>query len=157
MPKVEEIMDVKVYSIDASAPIIKVAQEMLTSGRNVIPVCDDNERFRGIIAERDIITGIVAIARDPATEPASSLLNGCPVISPDDDIMDAAQVMVDKGVHVLPVVKNGRLLGLFTLESLARKSQALAALVFSKTRLQAFGKHREDKPNGPDTRSGAVL
>lgn len=137
MPKVEEMMDSGVEAIVPTTPIIKVAQQMLASGRNVIAVCDNNH-FCGIIAERDIVSGI-AIARDPVTEPASSLTNDhFPVVSPDDDVMDAALVMVNQGVQVLPVVKNGRLLGLFTLESLARRSQALAALVFSKTVKRAF-------------------
>lgn len=153
MPKVEEIMDDKVDTIVSSTPIIKVAQQMLESGRDVVPVCDD-DKFRGIIAERDIVA---AISRNPATEPASSLINGhFPVISPDDDIVDAATIMVNKGVHVLPVVKNGRLLGLFTLENLAHRSQALAALVFSKTikfTKLGSGQHTGKDPEKSDSRS----
>lgn len=133
MPKVEDVMDKRVASVFPSIPVINVAQQMLTSGKKIIPVCDNN-KFHGVIAEHDIVSGIVAAARDPVTELASSVVNAhFPTISPDSDIMDAAMLMANNGVQVLPVVKNGKLMGMFSLGDLALKSQALAALVFSKS------------------------
>jgi CBS domain-containing protein len=59
--------------------------------------------------------------------------NHLPIISPGDDIIQAAKVMVNRNVRVLPVAQNGKLLGLFTLDNLAGESLALATMVFSKT------------------------
>ena len=45
--------------------------------------------------------------------------NQLPLISPGADIMEAVKVMADNGVQLLPVVQNGKLLGLLTLDRLA--------------------------------------
>ena len=143
MLKVKDVMTSELASVPPLTPVIEVAHKMKVSGRGVIPVCD-NGKFRGIITERDIVIGIVATATDPVTEPARSVMNNhLPLISPGDDVMQAAKVMVDNGVRVLPVAQNGKLLGLFTLDDLARESLGLAAMVFSKTiKLQASREKR---------------
>ena len=133
MLKVKDVMTSELASVPPLTPVIEVAHQMKVSGRGVIPVCD-NGKFRGVITERDIVIGVVATATDPVTEPARSVMNNhLPLISPGDEIMQAAKVMVDNGARVLPVAQNGKLLGLFTLDDLARESLGLAAMVFSKT------------------------
>jgi CBS domain-containing protein len=52
-------------------------------------------------------------------------------IAPDDNIMQAAKVMVDNRVRALTVVQNADLLGVFTLQNLAQENQALAVIVLS--------------------------
>ena len=133
MPKVKDIMTNDVVSVAPFTPVIEAAQKILTSGQRIIPVCD-NGKLHGLVTERDIVTGIVATARDPIRVPVSSLMsNHLPAISPDDDIWLAANRMVDHGALVLPVVENGKLVGLLSLDDFARESPALAAMVFCKT------------------------
>lgn len=133
MVKVSDIMNSNIISVHPCIPVIEVAHQMKVLGTWVIPVCD-HRRFQGLITESDIVTKIVATATDPVTEPASSVMNKHqPVISPGEDITQAARVMVNNDVWVLPVVQDGELLGLLTLDGLAEESLALAALVFSKT------------------------
>ena len=123
----------EVISVDPFAPVIEVAQQILTSGQQVIPVCD-NGKLCGVVTERDIVVGITATARDPVRVLASSLMNNhFPTISPGDDIWGAAKVMVDRAAQVLLVMENSKVVGLLTLEDLARESTALAAMVFCKT------------------------
>jgi len=144
MMKVGDIMTINVDSVSSSTPVIEVAHQMKISGRGVIPVCD-NSKFRGVITERDIVVGIVAAARDPVTEPARVVMNNrLPLISPGDDIMQVARVMVNRSARVLPVVEHGKLLGLFTLDDFARENPVLAAMVFSKpARFQASRESRK--------------
>ena len=133
MPKVKDIMTNKVSCVGPFAPVIEVAQQILTSGQQVIPVCD-NGKLRGVVTERDIVVGITATARDPVRVPVSSLMNNhFPTISPVDDIWSAAKLMVDRTAKVLLVMENNKVLGLLTLEDLARESPPLAAMVFCKT------------------------
>ena len=133
MAKVRDVMNTELTSVPSSTPIIEVAHQMKIQGTETIPVCDHG-KFRGVITARDIVTEIVANAVDPVVETARSVVNKHqPLISPGEEIMQAAKLMVNDGVHILAVVQNGELLGLLTLEDLARESMALAALVFSKT------------------------
>ena len=109
----------------------------------VIPICDHG-KFRGVITERDIVIGITASAGDVAAEPVRSVMNNhCPTISSGTDIVEAARVMANNSVRVLPVVQNGKLFALFSLEDLAQESPALATLVFSKmVKLHALSEKR---------------
>ena len=133
MARVLEIMKRDVPSISPSASIVEAAQKFRDCGIEILPVCE-NGKLRGIITERDIVIGIVATASDPLIEPARLVMNNHqPVISPGDDIMQAAKVMVNHGVRVVVVAKNAELLGLLTLDDIAQESLAIAALVFSKT------------------------
>ena len=140
MTTVKEVMIGNIISVEASTPAIVVAQRMKVSKTGVIPVCE-NGKFRGVVTERDIVIGIVAAGGNPNTVPASSLMNkSWPIISPGDDIWHAINVMAQNGVQVLPVVQNGNLMGLLSLDGLGQRSPALAAVVFSKTiKLQASG------------------
>ena len=151
MAKVADIRITKVNSVLPSTPVIEVAHQMKISKRSIVPVCD-NSKFRGIVTDRDIVTGIVATASDPVTEPASSVMNNRqPIISPGVDVMEAAKLMINKGVQVLAVVENGNLVGLLTLEDLARESLAMAAMVFSKTiegQVSKQTRHREAVSRG---------
>jgi CBS domain-containing protein len=133
VPKVKDVMTNEVVSVAPSALAIDVAQKILVSGQRVIPVCDNGE-LRGMVTERDIVVGIVATARDPVEVAVNSLAgNHSPIIAPGDDILLAARLMVNRNARVLPVVENGKLVGLLTLDDLARESPALAAMVFCKT------------------------
>ncbi len=132
MTTVREIMESRVVSINPSTPIVEVARLMKVMRTGVVAVCD-NGKFRGIITQGDLVN-VLATAGEPLRESAGSMMRkNWPIISPDDDILRAADVMVDKSVHVLPVVDNGKLLGLFSLDNLAQKSRGVAAVVFCKT------------------------
>ena len=131
MTKVGDIMNTDVKCVSPSTPVIEVAHQMRISKRGAIPVCN-HLKFWGAITERDIVN-VVATAGDPVTLPAGSLIKKQqPFISPSADLMEAAEKMAGSGIRVLPVVQDGKLVGLFTLEDLARQNLALAAMVFSK-------------------------
>ena len=133
MPKVKDIMTNEIFSVDPFAPVIVVAQQILKSGQELVPVCD-NGKLCGIITARDITVSIVATARDPVAVYAKSIMtNHFPTISPDNEILDAVKLMVDRAAQMLLVIENGKVVGLLTLKDLARESSALAAMVFCKT------------------------
>jgi CBS domain-containing protein len=125
----KDIMVKDVVAVPPSTPIIEVAQRMSKSRMGVICICH-NGKFRGVITERDLVAGIVASARNPKREHAGSLVNNhYPMISPGTELLEAAKAMVDSAAQILPVVQNGRLLGLLTLDRLIRESPAVAAIV----------------------------
>ncbi|MBI2908772.1 MAG: CBS domain-containing protein [Chloroflexi bacterium] len=133
MLRVSDIMTRDIVSVMPSASIIDVARQMRDTGTGVVPVCE-NGRFRGLITERDIVTSTVACEGNLTRNPAGKLVkeDRHPMISPGDELIRAAKVMASHGVAVLPVAQNGKLLGLITLENLARESLGLAAIVFAK-------------------------
>lgn len=116
-------------TVSLSTPIIEVAHQMKLTGRGTIIVCDNN-CLQGVVTERDIVAKVVAGALDPVTEPASSVMNKrVPAVSPCASVVLAAKVMADSGVLALPVVQDGKVVGLLTAEVLAQVGPALAAMV----------------------------
>ncbi|MFC1893787.1 cyclic nucleotide-binding/CBS domain-containing protein, partial [Chloroflexota bacterium] len=124
--KVKDMITNDVFPVDPCAPVMVVSQQILKSGQDLVPVCD-NGKLCGVITARDIAVSIVASARDPVGVYAKSIMtNHFPTISPDDEILDAARLMVDRVAQMLLVIENGIVVGLLTLKDLARESPALA-------------------------------
>ena len=133
MTTVKEVMMTEVTSVTLSTSAIEVARRMKTSGTVTIPVCEKG-KLRGIITERDIVVSVVAPSRNPGTTSASSVMSkDCPTVSPSEDIWHAVNVMADRGIKVLPVVQDSKLVGLLSLDDLIKKSPALAAMVYSRS------------------------
>ena len=136
--KVRDVIVNDFAYVTRSARVVDVAQKMKDLATGVIPVCE-NGKLRGIITERDIITSIADIGGNTSNLPARLLMNNrYPIIQPGENMLQAAEVMVHNGVRVLPVAQNGKLLGLFTLDDLARSSMFLAAMTFAKTAKMAM-------------------
>ncbi|MFO8010919.1 MAG: CBS domain-containing protein [Dehalococcoidia bacterium] len=136
MKRVEEVMERNPVTVCPSASIIEVARRMKEHNLQMILVCENN-KLRGVITEGDIISGIVASARNPRRQEAKSLMQyDGPKISPGDDLLSAAKLMARHGTHYLPVVQNGKMKGLLTLDHLVNESLAAASLVLDRTRRQ---------------------
>ena len=132
MPNVRDIMSNKVVSVLPYTPITEVAHQMKVYDTPIVAVCDD-QGFCGIVHERDIITGVVAAAADPVTQPAGIIMqSNCPIISPRADIWQAARAMIDKIIQFLPVVEKRRFVGVLTLDDLTEKRPELGAMVFGE-------------------------
>ena len=138
MTTVKDVMTSNVTSVTPSTSTIEVAQRMKASGTGTISVCE-NGKLRGIITERDIVVSVVAASRDPGATLAGSVMSkDWPTVPPNEDIWRAVNVMADRGIKVLPVVQDSKLVGLLSLDDLTQKSPALAAMVFSRSiKLQA--------------------
>ena len=133
MTTVREIMTSECASVALSTPAIKVAQQMKTSGAGTIPVCDKGG-FCGIITERAIVIGVVAASGDAGTIPAGALMDkDWPTVSPNEDVWRAANLMADRSIKVLPVVQDGKLVGLLRLSAITQKNPTLAAMAYSKS------------------------
>ena len=132
MALVSEVMRKRPVSVPPSAPIRTVAEKMRDCATGIVPVCENGE-YRGVVTDRDIITQVVATSQNPKRERAKDLMKrDGPVVSPGQHLEEAARIMATNGVLALPVARYGKLVGLFTLDDLARESLALAAMVLFK-------------------------
>jgi CBS domain-containing protein len=131
MAKVIDIISDKVVQVSPDADVIDIAYKMAVSSNGVVSVCK-NGKFRGVITEGDIVSSIGNVL-SPSPKAKALMNNHLPIVSSGDDISHAASLMVNHSTRVLPVVQNGMLLGLLTLEDIAREIPALAAMIFCKT------------------------
>lgn len=130
--KVCDIMSDKVVAVSQQEPIAAAARLMKRHNLGALPVCDEDGRLRGIITDRDIVTRCVAVEMDPETKVREIMSRGICSCGTEENVDNAAKTMSDEQVRRLPVLDNGRVVGMVSLCDLARNSgcnmEAAAAL-----------------------------
>ncbi|MEV8429570.1 CBS domain-containing protein [Streptomyces sp. HUAS 31] len=99
----------------------RAAQLMRELGVGALPISDQNERLCGILTDRDIVIGCVAVGHDPSKVTAGEMAQGTPRwIDASADISDVLREMKDHQIRRLPVIENKRLVGMISESDLAR-------------------------------------
>lgn len=126
-----------------------------------LPICGEDSKLKGMLTDRDIVVGAIAMGMDPETTPAHRLAKGRPVyIAPDDDVTVALAAMQEHQVRRLPVIEHRRLVGIVSQADIAR---ALPAAQTGETvesisrpaRADATGETAGQRPGTSPMRSGA--
>jgi len=116
---VRETMTADPRSIGASASVVEAARLMREEHIGSLPITDD-EKLVGMITDRDITTRVVAEAADPTTTSVGDVYSrDCISVEPDADLEEALQLMARHQVRRLPVVENGRLVGILAQADIA--------------------------------------
>ena len=90
-----------------------------------LPICGEDGKLKGMLTDRDIVVGAIALGMDPETTPASALAKGKPVtVDADDDIRVALDRMQENQVRRLPVMTDRRLVGIVSQADVARSLSA---------------------------------
>jgi CBS domain-containing protein len=140
--KVSELMTREVVTVRPWTPLKEVAQAMLTHGISGVPVVDADDTVVGVVSESDFLLkerGRDAVRPSPlvwlvgeasrvrheraaidATTAKSAMSSPAVTIAGSATVAEAAGRMVDAGVNRLPVVEDGRLVGIVTRSDLLR-------------------------------------
>lgn len=79
----------------------------------------EGERLAGIFSERDALTRVLGGGLDPASTKVGEVMTKDPtVISPDTKVEEALQIVTEKHIRHLPIVQDGRLVGMVTSSDL---------------------------------------
>jgi CBS domain-containing protein len=116
---VQDIMKKVVLSIDASMAVIDAAKMMDDASVGAIVVIQENIAV-GIITERDIVKRVVAKGKPSQINVKEVMSPNLVVINPNNTILDLAQLMKERLIHRVPVVKDDRLIGMVTSFDLVR-------------------------------------
>ena len=75
----------------------------------------------GIVTERDIIKKVVSQGLDPKTMKATDVMSK-PVVTVDynADVFKVASILSEKNIRRLPVVKDGKIIGILTTRDVSR-------------------------------------
>ncbi len=94
----------------------------------------------GMITEKDLVQKIVAEGRSPSKVSAADIMSAPLVtIGPTESVADAAKNMANLKLRRLPVVRDGRLVGILTENDMLRLSPSLIELTREWSRLGAVG------------------
>jgi CBS domain-containing protein len=116
---VRDTMTGNPHSIGASASVVDAARLMREKHIGSLPITDD-EQLVGMITDRDITTRVVAEAADPTMMSVGDVLSGDVIsVEPDQDLDEALRLMARHQVRRLPVVEDGRLVGIVAQADIA--------------------------------------
>ncbi|MER6138876.1 CBS domain-containing protein [Streptomyces sparsogenes] len=121
MTKAADIMHPGAQWISATETLDRAAQLMRELDVGALPIADENERLCGILTDRDIVVGCVAVGKDPSRTRAGDLAKGTPRWIPADaDVSDVLREMEQHKIRRLPVIdKDKRLVGMISEADLA--------------------------------------
>ena len=118
--KVRELMTTEPITVEPDATLGEVATLMKQEDCGSIPVVEAG-RLVGIVTDRDIVIRGVAGGTDPKTQRVSTIMSADPVtIGADDNVTEAEKIMADRQIRRLPVVEDGRLVGIIVTAQIAR-------------------------------------
>jgi CBS domain-containing protein len=121
---VREIMTSGPTSIASDAMVVEAARRMLSEDVGSLPVVE-GEKLVGMVTDRDLVLQVVAKDLDPHNVAVADVCTQDPVTAGvDESLDDALQRMAKEQVRRLPVVSDGRLVGILAQADVARKASA---------------------------------
>ena len=118
---VREAMTSQPQSVTPATSVREAAQTLQTEDVGSLPVVE-NGRLLGILTDRDIALRVVAEGRDPATVTAGQIASRELVtVEPKESLHEALRLMAHRQVRRLPVVEDGRLVGMLAQADVARR------------------------------------
>jgi len=116
---VREAMTEDPRSIGPSASVVEAARLMRDEHVGSLPITD-GDTLVGMITDRDITTRVVAEAADLATSSVGDVYSQDLIsVEPDKDLEEALTLMARHQVRRLPVVEDGRLVGIVAQADIA--------------------------------------
>ena len=109
-----------VLTVDPSDTIGEAAEKMHDANVGAVVVVEDMVRIVGIVTERDLLRAVAQRARAAEARVRQWMTADPLTIDPETSVEDAAKIMFDNNCRHLPVVKDGRPLGIVSLRVLAR-------------------------------------
>lgn len=125
-----------VFTIKPAETIAALSERLREKRIGAVIVSDDGKAVDGVISERDIAYGIAVHKGALLTMPVSALMTKTVfTCSPQDKVSVVASTMLARNVRHLPVVDEGRLVGMISmrdvlklrLEELQREASMLRA------------------------------
>lgn len=123
-----EVMSTDPVTLSVTTTAQDAAQTMREAGIGDVIVLDESDSLCGIVTDRDLALRLVAEGKSTDT-PIGDLCTRDPVtLAPDDSVGDAVKMMSEKAIRRLPIIENGRPVGVVSLGDLAVTQDPESAL-----------------------------
>jgi CBS domain-containing protein len=120
MKTVKDAMTAEPVTVSRATSVEEAASLMASGEFGPLPVVEDAELI-GIVTDRDLVIRVLAKGRDPRETTVGDVYTKDPVAVPADEGLDEALGLMERHqVRRLPVVKEGRLVGMLSQADLAR-------------------------------------
>jgi len=167
--RAKDLMTTPVVTVRPDTPAKEAARLLASRGFTALPVVDD-DTVLGIVTEADLIDGQILpdprslIGDDPPPPPAprahlvaDAMTSDPVVVASTTDAVEVARVMLERHLRTLPVVDDGRLVGIVTrrdlLRTIARHDRDIAQDVRHRLAIACRGSWNVDVTDGVVTLS----
>jgi CBS domain-containing protein len=124
MLQIKDVMTPQAEVISPDATTEEAASLMKTLDIGVLPVCDE-EGLVGVLTDRDLVTRVLAVTRDPKAMLVGEAMTPSVVYCfEDDEVEHAATIMAGQQIRRLPVLdRNRKLVGIVSVGDIAVHTQ----------------------------------
>jgi CBS domain-containing protein len=123
MVRVKQLLGRKgheVWTVDAEEPVLEAIQLMADRHVGALPVTRGGELV-GVISERDYARKVILLGRSSAETPVWQIMSSPVVtVTPDQDVRECMQLMTQQRIRHLPVMQDGRMVGVISIGDLVR-------------------------------------
>ena len=121
MSSVGEIMTSDVLTVEPSDTIGETAQKMVERGVSSA-VVSDYGTLVGIVTERDLTRAVAGRVHSSEARVREWMTSDPITLAPDATAEEAAKIMLDTGFRHVPIVHDGRAVGIVSIRDVARWS-----------------------------------
>jgi CBS domain-containing protein len=118
----------QLVTVSATDPVAEAARKMRDHDIGDVLV-EDEGRVCGILTDRDIVVRALAEGMDANTTACKSICSEhLTTLSPDDDVDNAVTLMKKKAIRRIPILQNGKAVGIISIGDLAVERDPNSAL-----------------------------
>ncbi len=141
--KVAEAMNKDVETARGDTTIRKIARQMSDRRIGAVVIISSSGSIEGIVTERDVMSKVVAEGKDDESVTANDIMQTEVItVDPSQQLEDAAELMTKNDIKKLPVILNGKLIGIITASDLIAYEEKLiekVAQLMTTTRISGIG------------------
>jgi CBS domain-containing protein len=113
------LMSEKVFAVTGDTPLAEIGRLFVLESVSGVPVIDGDERVVGLVSETDLLAALLRGAAEEIV--AHDVMSHPPIVA--DEFMatdDVLGLLRQAHIHHLPVVRDGRLVGIITPHDILR-------------------------------------
>jgi CBS domain-containing protein len=120
MGQIRKLMTVLPRTVKTGDSIVQAAKLMKGEDSGIAPIVD-GDRLVGVITDRDIAVRVVAEGRDPQTTRVEEIAStNLITVDPQQNLDEALRLIRQHHVRRLPVVEDGKFIGIVAESDVAR-------------------------------------
>jgi len=142
--EVQNIMVSNIITVEANALVMDAVKIMNKHGIGCLVVME-NENPIGIMTERDLLKRVLAESKNPKKIRVQEIMSKPLIVGkPNLEVQKVIELMFDRKIKKIPIVEDGKLLGLVTFTDLVSFQPTLIRVVKQLTHPHSWKKAEEE-------------